>query len=79
MSLPDKASRTLVESTYVLEAEPSKLYIKRCEPGILFINLHIRVTLQTGDYDLSNYRFSPQLNFIYIIQKVQCYIDLIKH
>ena len=47
-SLPGKASRTLVESrglpsdsTYVIQAEPGKLDIKRREPGILFISLPI--------------------------------------
>ena len=29
------------DSTCVLEAEPGKLDIKRCEPGILFISLHV--------------------------------------
>ena len=47
-SLPGKASRMLVESlskprdsTCVLEALPGKLYIKRREPGILFISLQV--------------------------------------
>ena len=40
------------DSTYVLKAEPGKLYIKICEPGILFISLPIVDTLQTSDYDL---------------------------
>ena len=43
LSLPGKASRTLVDipsdSTCVLEAEPGKLCIKRRELGILFISL----------------------------------------
>ena len=46
LSLPGKASRTLVESrglssdsTSVLEAEPGKLGIKIREPIILFISL----------------------------------------
>ena len=46
--LPGKASRTHVElrgflsdSTCVLEAEPGKLDIKRCELGILFISLQV--------------------------------------
>ena len=29
------------DSTCVFKAEPGKLYIKRCEPCILFINLPI--------------------------------------
>ena len=29
------------DSTWVLEAEPGKLDIKRCEPGILFISLQV--------------------------------------
>ena len=44
--LPGKATRRLVElkglpsdSTCILIAEPGKLDIKRCESGILFINL----------------------------------------
>ena len=43
-----KALRTLVESqglpsdsTCALRAEPGKLDIKRCQPGILFISLSI--------------------------------------
>ena len=47
-SLPGKTSRTLVESrdfpndsTCVFEAESGKLYIKRREPGILFISLQV--------------------------------------
>ena len=47
-SLPGKALRKLLtsrgllsESTFVLEAEPGKLDIKRHKPGILFINLPI--------------------------------------
>ena len=41
------------DSTCVLQAEPGKLDIKRCEPGILFISLPIvENTLQTSDYDI---------------------------
>ena len=47
-SLPGKALRTPVDiarlandSTWVLKAEPSKIDIKRREPGILFISLPI--------------------------------------
>ena len=51
-SLPGNALRTLVDtaglvkrlpngSTCVLKAEPCKLDIKRCKPGILFISLPI--------------------------------------
>ena len=40
------------DSTCVLKAEPGKLDIKRCEPGILFISLPIFDTLQTSDYDV---------------------------
>ena len=47
-SLPGKALKTIVElqglpsdSTCVLEAEPGKLDIKRCEPGIQFISLQV--------------------------------------
>ena len=47
-SLPGKALRMLVESRglprdsiCVLDAEPGKLDIKRCEPGILFISLQV--------------------------------------
>ena len=47
-SLPGKASRTLVDIARlaeglkcILEAEPGKLDIKRCEPGILFISLQV--------------------------------------
>ena len=45
-SLPGKASRTLVyiarlaeQFNMHFEAEPGKLDIKRCEPGILFTSL----------------------------------------
>ena len=47
-SLPGNTSRMLVElrgllsdSNCVLEAEPGKLDIKRCKPGILFISLQV--------------------------------------
>ena len=40
------------DSTCVLKAEPGKLDIKRCKPGILFITLPIVNTLQTSDYDV---------------------------
>ena len=40
------------DSTCVLKAEPGKLDIKRCKPGILFISLPIVDTLQTSDYDV---------------------------
>ena len=40
------------DSTCVLKAEPGKLDIKRCEPGILFISLPIVDSLQTSDYDV---------------------------
>ena len=58
-SLPDKASRTLVElrgllsdSTCVLKAEPGKRDIKRDDPYILFISLHVgsfvKLAIMTG-------------------------------
>ena len=57
--LQGKASRTLVESrglpsdsTCVLETEPGKLDIKRCESGILFISVSI-VSLFKLDYDVN--------------------------
>ena len=39
--LPGNVWRMLVELTCVLEAGPVKLEIKRREPGILFISLHV--------------------------------------
>ena len=41
------------DSTCVLKAEPGKLDIKRCEPGILFIRFPVLNTLQTSDYGVS--------------------------
>ena len=41
--------------TSVLEAEPGKLDIKRCQPGILFISLPSWFTLQTREYDVMIY------------------------
>ena len=35
----------------MIQAEPGKLDIKRCEPGILFISISL-FTLQTSDYDV---------------------------
>ena len=59
-SLHSKASRTLVEwrglpsnSTWVLEAEPGKLDIKRREPGILFISLQVGKKVRYTD-NISN-------------------------
>ena len=43
------------DSTCVLKAEPGKLDIERCEPGILFISLPIVDTLLTSDYDVIFY------------------------
>ena len=39
------------DSTCVLKAEPGKLDLKSCEPGILFISCTLLNTLQTSDYD----------------------------
>ena len=54
-SVPDNALRTLFDigrlaemSTRVLKAETSKLYIKRREPGILFISLSIVAFFKLG-------------------------------
>ena len=38
--------------TCILKAEPGKLDIKRLEPGILFISLPSRFTLQISDFDV---------------------------
>ena len=53
-SLPCKALRMLVElqglpsdSTCFLIAEPGKLDIKSCEPGILFISLLFKLEIMT--------------------------------
>ena len=53
-SLPSRALRMPVESgglpsnmTCFLEAEPGELDIKRCQPGILFINLTIGLAIMT--------------------------------
>ena len=53
-SLPDKASRKLVElqglpsdSSCFLIAKPGKLDIKRCKPGILFISLLFKLEIMT--------------------------------
>ena len=40
------------DSTCVLKAEPSKLDIKRREPGILFISLPIVEHSSTSDYEV---------------------------
>ena len=45
-------STSLAMSTCVLKAEPGKLDIKRCEPGILLSVYPLLNTLQTSDYDV---------------------------
>ena len=84
-SLPGKAERTFVESqglpsdsTCVLEAEPGKFNIKRCEPGILFISLQLASLFKLSFMALYC-RFSCRFNAINdVIQKVQRHDDLIK-
>ena len=80
-SLPGKASRTLVNIVkhakgfnMLLEAEPGKLDIKRCGPGILFISLPI-VSLFKLPFSIF---VLIQRHLSDVIQKVQCYHDLIK-
>ena len=41
--------------TCILKAEPGKFDIKRLEPGILFICLPSRFSLQTSDFDVFFY------------------------
>ena len=50
-SLPGKPR----DSTCILKAEPGKLDVKRCEPGILYISLYQFIhwfTFQTSNYDI---------------------------
>ena len=89
-SLPGKVSSMHVEllvlalwrvSTCVLEAEPGKLDIKRCEPGILIISTH-----QTSNYYLiidfsvdstSSITFK-QCNVIIYLQKYPLILSILK-
>ena len=64
-SLPGKAKRMLVEpqglprsSTCILGAEPGKFDIKRREPDILFISLHIASFFKLAIMSGRNCRFS---------------------
>ena len=68
----------LSDSTCVLKAEPGKLDIKRCEPGILFISLPIVDSLQTSDYDVIFYFCVDSASLATSFKKVQRHYDLIK-
>ena len=64
------------DSTCIFEAEPGRLDIKRCIPGILFINLPVdslfKLVIVTS---LSRFQFNV---IDKVFQKVQRYDDLIK-
>ena len=63
------------DSTHVLKAEPGKLDIKRCEPGILFISLSIVSLFNLPIMTVFLYWFSVISD---VIQKLQRHHDLIK-